>query len=183
MGRPRKYTKKSLLEALERYFVSISRTVTLTERVPSGKKDEYGHEIYETKPILNDAGEPIRARQFEIPPTVGGICDYLKIHRSTWADYCDTEAHPEFREATVWARETIHAYLESALLDRAGKDLKGVIFTLQNNYGYAEKREVEMGPGARRAVAAANMTTAEREELLKELAREIFQKDGEAEDG
>lgn len=183
MGRPRKYTKKSLLEALERYFVSISRTVTLTERVPSGKKDEYGHEIYETKPILNDAGEPIRARQFEIPPTVGGICDYLKIHRSTWADYCDTEAHPELREATVWARETIHAYLESALLGRAGKDLKGVIFTLQNNYGYAEKREVEMGPGARRAVAAANMTTAEREELLKELAREIFQKDEEAEDG
>lgn len=182
MGRPRKYTKKSLKEALEEYFRSISRTVTLTERVASGKKDEYGHEIYETKPVLNDDGKPIKARQFEIPPTVGGICEYLGIHRSTWADYCDKDSHPEFQEITSWAKETIHAYLETALLGRSGKDLKGVIFTLQNNYGYTEKREVEMGPGAQKAVAAANMTTAEREKLLKELAQEIFQSEGD-EDG
>lgn len=174
MGRPRKYTKKRLRESLEAYFNSISRTVTLTERVPTGGKDEWGHDVYARKDILTDDGQPIKVRQYEIAPTVGGICSYLGIHRSTWAEYCDSEKYPEFHEVTEWARELMHGYLEQALLSRSGKDLKGVVFALQNNYGYREKQEIEMGPKATRAMATATLTTAQRKELLEEISREVL---------
>ncbi len=177
MGRPKKYTKKRLRESLEAYFNSISRTVTLTERVPTGEKDGWGHDVYTQQDILTDAGEPIKVRQYEIAPTVGGICTYLGIHRSTWAEYCDEGKHPELHEVTEWARELMHGYLEQALLSRGGKDLKGVIFSLQNNYGYREKQEIEMGPKASRAIQTATLTTAQRKELLDEIAREVLGKE------
>ena len=57
-----------------------------------------------------------------------------------------------------------------------------MIFSLQNNYGYTERKEVELGPKARQTVAAG-VTMAEREALLKELAAEFGQgdQDGPAE--
>ncbi len=96
----------------------------------------------------------MKVREFVVPPTVGGLCRHLGIHRSTWADYCDPEKHPELQEVTAYARETMEAFLEDALLTRSGKELKGVIFSLQNNYGYTERKEVELGPRARKAVTA-----------------------------
>ena len=57
MGRPRKYTKKTLSEAVELYFASITRKVTPTESVDTGKRDDKGHKIYEQRPIENSLGE------------------------------------------------------------------------------------------------------------------------------
>jgi len=136
MGRPRKYTRKTLERALDAWCRQITRTVTLTEPVDSGRRDRYGHVIYKTREIVSDSGEPVRVRQFVIPPTVGGLCEYLGIHRSTWAEYCDAKKHPELAEATAWAKDAMQRYLEGELLLREGKNLSGVIFSLQNNYGY-----------------------------------------------
>lgn len=172
MGAPRKYGPKKLRRALEAYFASISRTVTLTERVPTGAKDNWGHEIYQTAEIHNDAGEPIKRRIFEVPPSVGGLCDHLGIHRSTWANYCDAEANPDLAEPTRWADEQFLTYLEMELLTRSGKDLKGIIQYLQHRYGYAERREVEMGPRARKAMTAAAVPVDQRMALLRELMEE-----------
>lgn len=173
MGRPRKYTERTLRKAVEAYFRGITRTVTLQEQVNTGEKDGWGHWVYELRDVRNDDGEPVKVRQFVVPPTVGGLCEALGIHRSTWADYCDGEKHPEFRELTAWAREAIQHYLESELLGRDGKNLKGVIFSLQNNFGYSEKREVELGARAARAVAAAEVPMEEKQAMLKELALEF----------
>ena len=151
-GRPRKYTPRTLRTAVDEYFRYHSRTVTLREQV----------------------------REFVVPPTVGGLCRHLGIHRSTWADYCDPEKHPELQEVTAYARETMEAFLEDALLTRSGKELKGVIFSLQNNYGYTERKEVELGPRARKAVTAAAIPMEEREALLREMVQEFTQ---EAADG
>lgn len=178
LGRPRKYTERTLRKAVEAYFRGITRTVTLREQVNTGEKDGWGHWVYELRDICNDAGEPVQVRQFVVPPTVGGLCEFLGIHRSTWADYCDGEKHPEFRELTAWAREVIQHYLESELLGRDGKNLKGVIFSLQNNFGYSEKREVELGNRAAKAVAAAAVPMEEKRAMLEELAREFVEKDG-----
>lgn len=180
MGRPKKYTERTLRKAVEAYFRRITRTITIREQVNTGEKDGWGHWVYELQDICNDDGEPVKVRQFVVPPTVGGLCEALGIHRSTWADYCDGEKHPEFQGVTAWAREVIQHYLESELLGRDGKNLKGVIFSLQNNFGYSEKREVELGARAAKAVTAAAVPMEEKRAMLKELALEF---EGETESG
>lgn len=49
---------------------------------------------------------------------------------------------------------------------------------LQNHYGYAERREVEMGPGARKAMTVSAIPASERAALLRELMEE-FREDAE----
>lgn len=170
MARPRKYGVKALDEAVERYFSSISRVVVATEMKPTGQRDGKGHMIYEPVPIINALGEELKVEEFIVPPTVGGLCQFLGIHRSTWAEYCDKDLHPEFSDTTTRARGRMRAYLEQQLLTR--KDVRGVIFDLQNNHGYAEKRQVELGERASRAVGAVGMSMAEKKELLEKIARD-----------
>ena len=175
MGRPRKYTPKRLRDAVDAYIRRYTRTVTVQERVNTGTKDGWGHWVYELRDVTNDDGETVTVREFTVPPTVGGLCRHLGIHRSTWAAWCDREKYPELAEVVGYAQEVMRDYLETALLTRSGKDLKGVIFSLQNNYGYTERREVDFGPQASRALTAAAVPMAEREALLRELAQEFCQ--------
>ena len=181
MGRPRKYTAKRLMDAVEEYVRRNTRTVTVQEQVNTGEKDGWGHWVYELRDVTNDDGETVTVREFTVPPTVGGLCRHLGIHRSTWAAWCDRERYPELAEAVEYAREVMRDYLETELLTRSGKDLKGVIFSLQNNYGYTERREVDLGPQASRVLTEAAVPMAEREALLRELAQE-FSREGEAPD-
>lgn len=169
MARPRKYSKKELAEAVERYFDSISRMVTVMERVETDRRDDKGHVIYERRPVLNKLGQEAQVEEFIEPPTIGGLCQFLGIHRSTWADYCDKE---EFSDTTTRAGGRIRAYLEQQLLTR--KDVKGIIFDLQNNHGYSEKRHLELGPNANKAISTAGMTIGERKALLEQIGREFM---------
>lgn len=139
MGAHKKYTPKTLDRAVRQYFKSISREVTVTERKATGEKDEKGHEIYEDVPVINSLGEEMKVTQYLIPPTVGGLSDYLGIHRDTWNAYCRME---EFSDTTTYAQGCMHAYLEQESLTRSGKDLKGVLFNLENNFGYKERLEM-----------------------------------------
>lgn len=177
MGRPKKYTKKALTEAVERYFASISREIAVTEKVDTGRKDADGHKVYEAKAVLNSLGEQAKVLEYIEPPTVGGLCMSLGIHRSTWAEYCDHDEYPEFKDITTWAKERLRMYLEQQLLIR--KDVKGVIFDLQNNHGYSEKRQVELGDRASKVLSAASMTIGEKKALMEEIARD-FHEGGDA---
>lgn len=169
MPRQRKYrTDRALRKAIERYFQSISRESVVTELVETGKLDRYGHPVKEPRPVVNGLGEEMRRREFFVPPTVGGLTRALGISRDTWARYCDWEENPEFGEVTAWAREVLRSYLEEELLTREGKNIQGVVFTLQNGYGMSEKTTVELGPRAARAAAGAD-----REELLRLLEKEM----------
>ena len=143
MGRPRKYTAKRLREQVERYFDSISRVVPVLVPENTGNLDKFGHEIVKMVPAQNRLGEQIMHTEYLIPPSVGGLCEFLGIHRDTWAEYCDKTKHPEFSDTTTYAQGCIHAYLEQELLTRSGKDLKGVQFNLENNYGYKEQVAME----------------------------------------
>jgi len=177
-GRHKKYTKKALNEAVQAYFESISRTVTATERYETGNKDSDGHAIWGTQDICNDAGEPIRYKEYVLPPTVGGLCSYLVISRETWDSYCDPKRNPQFLDTTTRARGRMFNYCENELLTRPGKDLKGVIFNLENNYGYSDRHEMELGPKTR---AAEPLTTEEKVLLLKRMSADLA--DAEAGDG
>lgn len=173
MARPRKYkTGKQLERAIDAYFASISRTVVLKESVPTGRYTEKGRPIMEQVPMLNDAGEEITRLEYVVPPSMGDLCLWLGISRETWNTYCDPNMHPEFLDTTTRARARVEAYLEQQLVTRE-KSVQGIIFNLQNNYGWKEKKELDLGKGAVQAVAGATMTMDEKLKLLREMAGEI----------
>lgn len=168
-GRPKKYTKAGLQKAVDGYFASISRTVTA--------RDEAGDLMY------NDAGWEIKITQYIRPPSVSGLCLHLGIDRSTWQNYGDARLHPELAGVVAQARVRMEAYLEEQLITRE-KNVQGLIFNLQNNYGWREKREVELGGETRQAVSAGaqaqSMSIAEKVALIaeqREAMAELEQKD------
>ena len=172
MGRYRKYrTDKALREMVEAYFRSISREKLVMEAYNTGGKDAWGHFVFEWRPVSDLNGVYMREREYVIPPTVGGLCAFLEISRSTWHEYCQEE---KFRETTEWAREQMLSWREEQLLRRPGKMLKGLTLDLQANYGYARRLAVGKGDqgqvGADSGPSAAGMTTAEKMALLREMA-------------
>lgn len=143
MGAPRKYEDPGKLErAVEKYFKSITREIRLTENKPTGQKDKDGHMIYEQVDIINGLGKPVTVTEYIVPPSVFDLCEFLKISESTWNNYCDGTKHPEFLGTTTRTRGRMRAWNEQQLLTRSGKDLKGIIFNLENNYGYKERLDV-----------------------------------------
>ena len=148
-----------LQEAIEGYFRSISRTVTATERRET--KDEDGKKLVEELPVLNDDGREIRYREYVIPPTVWGLCDYLDITRETWESYCNFEEYPQFHAATERAAALLQDWSQRALLTR--KDVRGLIFILQNALDGAAGRSGEPQP-------EEELSLSRRRSILEELS-------------
>ena len=137
----RKPGAAALEAGVEGYFRSISRTVTAAEK---------------DAPILNDEGEPIRYREYVVPPTILGLCEYLGLSRETWEEYCDPLAHPEYRRAAALARDHMQDWSQRALLTR--KDVRGLIYILQN--WPIQAREAEEGE---------SLSLSQRRAILEEL--------------
>lgn len=164
-GRPRKYgSAKALGDAVMAYFDSISYTEVMM------RGDE---------PVLSDGGKPIKFRVYVRPPTVGGLCIYLGIDRSSWNNYCDRELHPEFEDITNYARTLMESYLEEQLVLRE-KSTQGIQFNLENNFGWKKKKEVELGAETRAVVSRVpNMTLDEKMAAIKAAALELDMIGGE----
>lgn len=164
-GRKRKYTKKTFYDAVCRYFDSISRTVTVM--------DGQGHVIY------NDAGEEIRTVQYAVPPGITDLCLHLGIDRSTWQNYANRDLYPELADICEYARDRIIAYLERELNVRE-KGTQGIAFNLQNNYGWKQVQEVELGEKTRKSVEK-QMSYRDKLEFLRRVTG-AETKSGEAEE-
>ena len=145
MPREKKYNARALERALREYFDGISRVREVTEPVGTGRLDKYGHEITEQRPVVNRLGEQVTVVEFVEPPTVGGLCAALGIGRATWMRYHDGPT----AEIAEWADDVLQTWNERELLTREGRNLQGVIFNLQNNYGYAGRQQTAAeGSGA-----------------------------------
>lgn len=162
--RKTKYTKKTLSEAVNAYFSSISYTVVA--------KDEDGCEL------RNDDGKEILVRKYATPPSISGLCLDLGIDRSTWQNYADARLHPEMKAVTEEARARIEVYLEEELLTRR-KGVQGIIFNLQNNYGWKQKQEIELGADTRKQMAGYNVSLDEKLALIADARSALAEEDGE----
>lgn len=144
MGR-RRYTGAGLRRAVRAYFDGITRTVPVTEKVWHGEYDSKGNRVYDDEPVTNSLGTLVEREEYLLPPSVGALCRHLGISRETWSQWKDAERFPEFQATIREARDRLQAWNEQEMLVREGKDLKGILFNLQNNYGYTEKKDVRVG--------------------------------------
>lgn len=174
MGREKKYTARALAEAAEAYLDSIRREMEITEPVPTGETDRYGHPVFRYEPVRDRNGSVMKRIDYVEPPTVGGLCRALGISRQTWASYLGDEDEAR-RKAAQAVKDELQAWNERELLVREGKNLSGIVFNLQNNYGYGgQKTEVELGEKAAAAVRVpAPMPLSQRRELLEQIAAEF----------
>lgn len=160
--RPQKYNEKALFEAVKTYLLKISRTVPLTEQVKTGEKDKYGHVVCCDSPVYNELGEEVFTTEYIVPPTVGGLCVALDISLSTWEGYA--KKYPKVADFFNTRRL---AYLQEQVVTR--KNVRGILFDLENNFGQKEKTEISIAPETTAAIAET-MSATEKLKLLKDAA-------------
>lgn len=181
-GRPKKYTAAGFQRACEAYFDSICYREKRLKRVMvmnddgTPAMDDKGHIRHRYEQVKTADGKLAYETVWIEPPSLTGLCLYLGIDRATFSRYgtYDPE-HPEesekFCNTVTRARGRVEAYLESRLEDKSAA--RGAIFNLQQNFGWKERKELELGAGAQRAVASASMTMEEKLALLKEIGAEV----------
>lgn len=177
MRRKKYATPKSLETAIEKYIKTISRIRTVTEMVPTGDLDEYGHPIMTARAVINDEGEEIRYREFVIPPRMTALQRYLGITAQTWSRYASGEGAANEEEAERWrevcayAKAVCEDYLKGELISRH-KGVTGIMFELKANYGYSDKQEIEIKRPQDKPI-----TMDEREAILRGLGVPIGEGD------
>lgn len=139
MGLQKKYgSAKALYEGVKSYFDSITRREPVMEPEDTGELDKYGHKIYRMIPAKNGQGKEILHTVYLLPPSVGGLCDHLEIHLSTWRRYC---AEEKFREVTEWAEDRLKNWYKAEAVTRPDKMTKGLFRVYELDHGAMEKSE------------------------------------------
>lgn len=137
MGRRRTYSKRALGEAVQAYFDSITREVTIKERVDNGKRDSYGHIIWDLVPVKNNLGEVAKMTEYLVPPTIGGLCLHLGISYATWSRWSNDDNHKDIHPIIEKVRDRMLAWRMEQVLSR--KDVKGLVWDMEVNYGVGTK--------------------------------------------
>lgn len=158
-----KYKPEELEAAIADYFDGITRLVTVTEMVDTGKKDEYGHAILEPRKVLNTKGEEVKELNYIIPPTIGGLCKHLGISPTTWSEYGEKKRYAEIVKR---ARGRVYEYLQGETLSRPDKMLGGIFFNIENNFPeFAPRKQMDWREQEMRIIKAE----LEQEKLRQEL--------------
>lgn len=168
MARERRFTSPAKLRReIDAYFLSISRTVAVTERVPTGALDKYGHPLFSEEPVKNDAGEVIVRREYVIAPRMTALRLHLAISAATWGRYAsgemgrDDAERAEFIRVCEQARDRIEDWLRGEKLTRT-KGLAGVLHELEVNFGDKCERRITVE-------SSAPMSLGEVEAVLREI--------------
>lgn len=164
MPRNKDYTPTAFGRAVDKYFAGISRRVAVKELVPTGQYTQKGTPVLEPRDVLNDAGEPVMQLEYILPPSLGELCLSLGISRATWARYAATDG---YRDVCERAKLRVEAYLEQQLI-QAPKAARGIIFNLQANFDWRERRELELGAETREVLSMDDKVS-----LLREIASDF----------
>ena len=164
MGRYKEYRSEAALwKAVKSYFDSITRNEPVLEPKDTGEFDKYGHKIYEMVPALNGKKEKVIHTVYLLPPSVGDLCEHLKISCSTWHRYCQ---EPEFEEVTEWATDRFKNWRFGELVTRPDKMIGGIKYDLELNYKKAVEVTVVGGE-------LKGMEESELHEIAARMARRI----------
>ena len=90
--------------------------------------------------------------KYVIPPSIQALCLSLDVDTTTWENYVKREGYKDICQD---AKLKIEAYLTCELNTRERP--QGIMFNLENNFDWKKKKEVELGEGARKAIALSSM--------------------------
>lgn len=155
MGRSKAYkTAASLRKGIDSYWGSISYKKPVVVSTPTGEVDEEGRIKYKTRMLLLDengvvsetgTGRPMTEREFLKEPSVAGLCLHLGISKQTWNAYKDDKTLGRECERFLLRLED---HLAGKLDGNKAKSVQGIMFNLKNNFGWADRSEVEHSGGA-----------------------------------
>ena len=141
VAKKKKLSPRELDRGIDEYFRSISRMVTVTEMIDSGEVDRYGHPVLQPVTVYNQLGQEVKRLEYLIPPTIGGLCEYLGISASTWNSY---SREGRYAESVKRARGAVYAYLQAETLTRPDKALGGILFNIENNFAdFAPRKQMD----------------------------------------
>lgn len=159
MGRWKKYrSARSFAKAVNDYFAKI------TYKEPARRPGAWVHGKYVPGEEITDGeGKPIMLEQYVVPPSIIALQNHIGVSRETWSNYSDEQ---DYAEVIEYARRRVEEYLNRQLIEM-GRDNKGVIFSLENNFGYREKREDTVHQTS--ADISDTLTPEEKLEALRKL--------------
>ena len=122
----KRYKPQELAEAVDKYFDSIRvvRPLILAEiayqEQPDGtfsvELDAFGHPKKKfVRPVAAD-GTPATEELWIKKPSMAGLCLFLGIHRSTWAEYGKKKAYADTVER---ARGRVEDFLAGKVLEKS----------------------------------------------------------------
>ena len=155
----------ALREAVDRYFRSISREKLLTEKAETGETDKNGKPLTADVAVLNALGEPITVTEFLLPPTRRGLLHFLSLAEEDWHAL---SRKPGAGAVVREAEERLVDWRFQQILSLPGKDIKGLLFDLEQNYS--------LTPPA--AEAAPALSLEEKRRCLRELYEELRENEG-----
>lgn len=141
VGQPRKHSPETLKAGIDKYFRSIS----YMRRVKDPDTGEF---------LTDDNGEYIKTLYYFKAPARAALCVDLGIDKVTLSHYGDPERNPDLAPIVAEAMAKLESYLETELNGRETQ-INGVKFNLENNYGWRQKSEIELGEETRKAAAPA----------------------------
>lgn len=170
----RKYkSPAAFARAVERYFDAIRVVQPLIVAEPDYKMqadgtygvelDAFGHPKKRFVQKIAADGSPAMEEIWIKKPSMAGLCLFLGIHRSTWAEYGKKEGYADTVER---ARGRVEEYLAGKVLEKGAA--AGAKFSLQHNCGWKERQEISLDAQTREAVSK-KMTMTEQLALLREL--------------
>ena len=83
----------------------------------------------------------VKVEKWLVPPSITDLQNHLELTAAQWEQMKGDEGTKAVIEA---AEMRVERYLRRELLTRPGKDLKGVILTLQRDFGFDAEMD-EMG--------------------------------------
>ena len=170
-------TPAAFARAVERYFNSIRVVQPLIVAELNLKKNEdgsfyvpldaFGHPTQRYVQKMAEDGKPAMQEIWIKKPSLAGLCLFLGIHRSTWAEYAKKEGYADTVER---ARGRVEEYLAGQVLEKGAA--AGAKFSLQHNCGWKERQEIRLDEKTREAVST-NMTAEEKLALLAGLGLKL----------
>lgn len=153
-GRKKEYkTAAALRRGIEEYLRSITYQVPVTVEVATETTDDKGKEIiiFERKKLYVDedgfmntegVGKPKIVTEYLEPPDPRKLYLFLGISKQTWANYAmDEKLGAVCEEFKLLCESRLAGLLECS----GGKSVQGIMFNLENNYGWSKKAEVKQG--------------------------------------
>ena len=124
---------------MEGYIKSVTYKKNVIVNIDTGEKDKKGNIIYRDEYVTDAEGNKVQELAFHTIPSFLGLVNYLDLDKDTVQKYGKMDG---FSVSYKKVLAVIEGYTADLLQTKS--NVAGVIFTLKNNFGWQDKKELEV---------------------------------------